>query len=255
MECRPTKYLQEALSDLKRHFEAKSSAGYQGGASIISTADAGQALSVIFDESVDYVFTDPPYVDKIQYGELNFVWEAWLGLDGSWLANEIVVNPFRKKGLSEWEAGIRRVLAEIFRVLKPGRWLSLCYHDTDPRTWTLVHDILRDVGFEIATVTAQSSSQKSANQITGEKVVKSDLVVNCQKPRPGERGESGAGESKLVSDRVREILIETLSHLGGQTRDRLWDIVLKRLLTRGQMAEHAFDHIMDDVAFRSESGR
>src|SRR5262249_52481493 len=27
--------------------------------------------------SVDYIFTDPPYAEKIQYGELNHVWEAW----------------------------------------------------------------------------------------------------------------------------------------------------------------------------------
>ncbi|HKM52816.1 MAG TPA: hypothetical protein VJY33_05345 [Isosphaeraceae bacterium] len=67
--------------------------------------------------------------------------------------------------------------------------------------------------------------------------------------------DGNGGEVGLVSHRVREILIETLSHLGGQTRDRLWDIVLKRLLKRGQMAEHAFDHILDDVAFRSESSR
>jgi DNA modification methylase len=26
--------------------------------------------------SVDYIFTDPPYAGKVQYGELNFVWEA-----------------------------------------------------------------------------------------------------------------------------------------------------------------------------------
>ena len=31
--------------------------------------------------SIDYIFTDPPYADKVQYGELNFVWEAWLDFD------------------------------------------------------------------------------------------------------------------------------------------------------------------------------
>ena len=30
---------------------------------------------------IDYIFTDPPYADTVQYGELNFVWEAWLGFD------------------------------------------------------------------------------------------------------------------------------------------------------------------------------
>jgi hypothetical protein len=255
MECRPTKYLREALSDLTRHFEAKSKSGYRGGSVAISAAAAVDELKQVPSEAVDYVFTDPPYVDKLQYGELNFVWDAWLGFDGSWLKNEIVVNPFRGKDLSAWEASLRQVLAEVFRVLKAGRWLSLCYHDTDPTTWTLIQNILSDVGFELGTVTAQSSSQKSANQITGEKVVKSDLVVNCRKPRVRERGENGDVGAKLVSARVREIAVETLSHTAGLTRDRLWDVVLKRLLARGQMAEHRFDDILAEVAFRSESGR
>ena len=47
--------------------------------------------------SIDYIFTDPPYADKVQYGELNFVWEAWLGFDTSWHDEEIIVNEVRGK--------------------------------------------------------------------------------------------------------------------------------------------------------------
>jgi hypothetical protein len=194
-------------------------------------------------------------VDKVQYGELNFVWESWLGFDGSWLKDEIVVNPFRGKTVEDWDRDMRVVLGRLYATLKPGRWMSLCYHDTDPSTWARLQNMLLDTGFEIHTVTVLDPKQKSSNQLTAEKVVKSDLVVNCKKPRAGERGENGDGEVKLVSQRVRDILIETLSMTGGQTRDRLWDVVLKRLLSRGQMAEHRFDDILSEVAFRSESGR
>lgn len=206
--------------------------------------------------SVDYIFTDPAYVDKVQYGELNFVWESWLGFDGDWLKDEIVVNPFRNKTVDDWDRDMRSVLANIYRALKPGRWLSLCYHDTDPGTWRRVQDMLLDTGFELHTVTVLDPKQKSSNQLTGEKVVKSDLVLNCRKPRPGEaQGNGRDGETGLVSQRVREILIETLSLSGGQSREKLWDVVLKRLLTRGEMAEHRFDEILAEVALKSESGR
>jgi DNA modification methylase len=205
--------------------------------------------------SVDYIFTDPSYVGKVQYGELNFIWESWLGFSGAWLENEIVVNPFRRKSVDDWDRDLRGVLSHCYAALKPGRWLSLCYHDTDPATWARVQNMLFDTGFEIHTVTVLDPKQKSSNQLTAEKVVKSDLVLNCRKPRPGERGENGEGEAKFVSERVREILIETLSLSGGQPRERLWDTVLKRLLARGQMAEHRFDDILSAVAFRSESGR
>jgi len=208
------------------------------------------------NEVIDYVFTDPAYVHKIQYGELNFIWESWLGFDSAWLKEEIVVNPFRNKTLEDWDRDMRAALANIYRALKPGRWLSLCYHDTDPGTWRRVQDMLLDTGFEIHTVTVLDPKQKSSNQLTGEKVVKSDLVLNCRKPRRGEaKDNSREGETELVSRRVREILIETLSLGGGQPREKLWDVVLKRLLARGQMAEHRFDEILAEVAFKSESSR
>jgi len=206
--------------------------------------------------SVDYVFTDPGYVDKVQYGELNFVWESWLGFSGEWLKDEIIVNPYRGKTVEDWDRDLRAALANCYRALKPGRWLSLCYHDTDPGTWTRVQDMLLDTGFDIHTVTVLDPKQKSLNQLFGEKVVKSDLVLNCRKPRPGETRQNGSPtEADLVSRRVRDIILETLSKTGGQTRDKLWDLVLKRLLTRGQMAEHRFEDILSEVAFRSESGR
>jgi DNA modification methylase len=206
------------------------------------------------DRQIDYIFTDPAYVDKVQYGELNFVWESWLGFDGAWLKDEIVVNPFRGKTVADWDRDLRAVLARLYAALKPGRWMSLCYHDTDPGTWARLQNMLLDAGFEIHTVTVLDPKQKSSNQLTAEKVVKSDLVLNCRKPRPGEREEEGR-EVGQVSGRVRDILIETLSAIRGQTRDKLWDILLKRLLTRGQMAEHRFDDLLGEVATRSESGR
>jgi hypothetical protein len=224
------------------------------GKCVVSNDDCKTAA--VGQDWADFVFTDPAYVHKIQYGELNFVWESWLGFDGAWLKDEIVVNPFRNKTVEDWDRDMRAALANIYRALKPGRWLSLCYHDTDPGTWRRVQDMLLDTGFEIHTVTVLDPKQKSSNQHTGEKVVKSDLVLNCRKPRPGEAKDSRRdGETELVSQRVREILIETLSVSGGQPREKLWDLVLKRLLTRGQMAEHRFDEILAEVASRSDSGR
>lgn len=206
--------------------------------------------------SFDFIFTDPAYVDKIQYGELNFIWDAWLGFDGQWLRNEIVVNNVRNKTVEDWDHDMRIVFTRLYDALKSGRWMSLCYHDTDPATWTRLQKMLLDTGFEVHTVTVLDPIQKSMNQKSAEKVVKSDLVVNCRKPRPGEQKVNGSGgEVGQVSRRVRDILIETLANSGGQAKDKLWDIVLKRLLSRGQMAAHRFDDILAEIATRAESGR
>ena len=57
------------------------------------------------------IFTDPPYADKVQYGELNFVWEAWLGFDTRWHDEEIIVNA---------SGQVRRGLGGLMK----GRWPS-----------------------------------------------------------------------------------------------------------------------------------
>ena len=104
-------------------------------------------LAAIPPNSVDYIFTDPAYAEKVQYGELNFVWEAWLDFDTSWHDEEIIVNEVRGKTAADWAAMMKKAMAECYRVLKPGRWLSLCYHDTSEGTWALVQDIMAEAGF------------------------------------------------------------------------------------------------------------
>ena len=47
---------------------------------LISTQSATD-LSKILPSSIDYIFTDPPYSNNVQYGEFNFVWESWLKFD------------------------------------------------------------------------------------------------------------------------------------------------------------------------------
>lgn len=216
-------------------------------------------LSVILPNSVDYVFTDPPYLNlEVQYGEMNFPWDAVLGAGSSYLADEVALNPVRRRDWQTCVDMLRRAFAHCYRVLKPGRYASVCYHDASEDNWKAIQDVLLDAGFDIVSVNAIVSKQKAEKQVIGEKVVKSDLVVNCRKPRAnGARGNEAArtAEERHVASRVREILIETLSTAGGQPRDRLWDVVLKRLLARGQMAEYRFEDILASVAVRSESGR
>lgn len=229
---------------------------FRGNTALVSQQSATH-LDKIPVNSVDYIFTDPPYVGKVQYGELNFIWDAWLGFKSDWLNDEIIVNSVRGKTLNDWETDMRTALAECYRVLKPGRWLSLCYHDSDPGTWRLVQDMLLDIGFEIHSVTELNPLQKSSNQITSEKVVKSDMVLNCRKPRPGEEGMNGSDVPELgrITARVQEILLEALTVTPGQTSDRLWSLALKRLLTRGQVVEHRFLDILSKIADQIEGDR
>ncbi len=157
-------------------------------ARLIAAGDARKLA--IPDNSVDYIFTDPPYAGAVQYGELNFVWESWLRARSGWHADEIVVNAPRGKTEEDWARGLGQAMRECCRVLKPGRWLSLCYHDTSERRWAAIQDLMAAAGLVVDAADSPPSiatGQKTFNQFMTDKATKRDLVVNFRKPRPGTR--------------------------------------------------------------------
>jgi DNA modification methylase len=157
--------------------------------SINISCQSATDLRFIPDNSIDYIFTDPPYSWKVQFGESNFIWEAWLGFNTQWHNEEIIVNEFRDFTDAYWANKMREAMKECYRVLKPGRWISLCYHDTSDGTWELVQDIMAETEFLVDkadTVLFIDTDQKSWKQQVADKVNKRDLVINFHKPKLGE---------------------------------------------------------------------
>lgn len=222
---------------------------------VISTQTAID-LAALPSNSLDYVFTDPPYADKVQYGELNFIWEAWLGFDTDWHDQEVIVNETRGMTDADWARLMRQAMGECYRVLKPGRWLSLCYHDTSEGTWQLVQDIMAEVGFITESGGGDAlyidAGQKSYNQLTADKVTKRDLVINFRKPRPGEVAPAlaitGDEDAATFAEKARAILADALERHPGASADRLYDELVSRMVRRGAFERHNFEDLLSQVA-------
>lgn len=224
--------------------------------SVIVSTESAIRMATIKNSSVDYIFTDPPYAEKVQYGELNFIWEAWLGFDTHWHDEEIIVNEIRGKTVQDWEAMMRMAMSECHRVLKPGRWLSLCYHDTSEGTWTLVQDIMAEIGFlpdKSESTLYIDTGQKSYNQQRADKVNKRDLVINFRKPKPGELASAtvtltGTEDTTTFREKLHMIVREYLTTHPGSTKDRIYDEVVSRMVRTGQMEAHNFEELLRQVA-------
>lgn len=222
---------------------------------IVSTQSA-MSLDNVPSDSIDYVFTDPPYSGRIQYGELNFIQEAWLGFEKNWSDEEIIVSKHREIDESEWSEMLHRSMEEVFRVLKPGRWMTLCFHDSSEGTWELVQDILREVGF-VAEAGDEAvfidAKQKSLKQITSDKITKRDLVINVRKPRAGESvflpvSIPAGADSELFSDLGKTVIHEFLTRYPGSAKDRIYDHLVSRMVKRGEMQAHNFDELLGSIA-------
>ena len=222
---------------------------------LISTQSATD-LPGMLPETIDYIFTDPPYGSNVQYGELNFVWEAWLGFDTHWHDQEIIVNETRGMTDADWARLMRQAMSECYRVLKPGRWLSLCYHDTSEGTWQLVQDIMAELGFIAESGSGDTlyidTGQKSYNQLMADKVTKRDLVINFRKPRLGEVAPAlaitGDEDAATFAEKARAILVDALERHPGASADRLYDELVSRMVRRGEFERHNFEALLAQVA-------
>jgi len=247
----------EALGDMLAGYQAM---GQFNPRLMISTTDA-RALDLPAN-SVDYIFTDPPYAEKVQYGELNFVWEAWLGFDTTWHDEEIIVNSVRGKTEDDWYAMMLQTMRECHRVLKPGRAISLCYHDTSEGTWALVQDLMAEAGFLIEHTDSAlyiDTKTKTTNQYFADKVNKRDLVINFRKPRLGEAAQalliSGDEDSASFGEKVRAIIRAFLADHPGSSKDRIYDEVVSRMVRAGRMEAHNFDELLAQVAEEGERAK
>src|SRR5699024_456425 len=72
------------------------------GTNTFITNQAAQKLMQIPDNSIDYIFTDPPFRSNLMYSELNFNLESWLKVKTN-NNSEAIINQYQRKGLPEYQ--------------------------------------------------------------------------------------------------------------------------------------------------------
>ncbi|MFH1235961.1 MAG: DNA methyltransferase [Parcubacteria group bacterium] len=252
-EMNPFYLLLDSFPDIVRGLEVLN-AEIRSTKLLVSTQDA-RDLSGIPSNSIDYIFTDPPYTNKVPFGELNFTYEAWLGFRTEWLKDEIIVTEERGFDENYWAQSMLCVVRECFRVLKPGRWLSLCYHDTSTGAWEALQDLMTMAGFvpdKNDSPLHLDTKQKSIKQLTSKKVIMRDLVINFRKPKHGELTSmitlAGDEDETTFNEKVRQIIRDYIGVNPGCTKDRIYDAVVSCMVRSGRMEAHDFNELLGHVA-------
>jgi len=193
------------LKVLQQHIERapKAHVGITQNIAIISTGSLTD-FSEMADDSMDYLFIDPPFGANINYSELNFIWESWLQV---WTNNkdEAVENSYQQKGADEYRHLMAKCFSEAYRVLKPGRWMTVEFSNTKASVWNSIQVALTEAGFIVANVSALDKKQGSFKAATTPTAVKQDLVISAYKPNGGfeERFQKEAKTEEGVWDFVR----------------------------------------------------
>jgi len=183
-------------------------AGLRNGTIVISTQSATD-FRLLPEVCIDYIFVDPPFGGNLMYSELNFLWEAWLCVFTN-NEPEAIVNKVQRKRLPEYQRLMERCFCEFYRVLKPGRWMTVEFHNSQNRVWNAIQEALLRAGFVVADVRTFDKQQGTFNQVTATGAVKQDLIISAYKPRTGfeRRFLEQAGTPEGAWDFVRQHLAQ-----------------------------------------------
>jgi 16S rRNA G966 N2-methylase RsmD len=188
-------------------------------------------LSWIKNESIDYIYTDPPYGKKIPYLDLSMMWNAWLDLDVTErdYQQEAIVGGEHNKTKDEYNELIARSIEEMYRVLKFDRWLSFVFAHKDPEFWHLIIETAERVGFEYVGAVKQSNGQTSFKKRQHPfTVLSGQLIINFKKVRnPKAIMKANLGMN------IAEIVMQTIEGLIAKNHGATLEQINDELIIKG----------------------
>jgi DNA modification methylase len=186
----------------------------------ISTCSSTNLVGVP-DNSIDYVFVDPPFGSNIMYSELSFLYECWLKVFTN-QKHEAIVSSAQEKTLADYQTLMIECFRELRRVLKPGRWITVAFHNSKNAVWNSIQEGLGQAGFVVADVRIIDKGQGTYKQMTTVGAVDKDLAITAYRP---------------------DIQLEQKFSLTAGTADGVWAFTRNHLqqlpvvVSRGQVAE------------------
>ena len=205
----------------------------------VSTQSATD-LHQIPDNSIDYIYTDPPFGSNIIYSEMNTVLEAWLGVrtQGD---QEAVIDPSRAKDLHSYAELMVGAFKEYHRVLKPGRWMTVEFHNSKADIWNLFQKVLMDCGFVVAHAGVIDKGSTTILSDIRPGAAKFDLVISAYKPLRAARVSTALSQGSV--EETWAFMDEHLARLPlpdtatpmvkERTKHRLFDAMLAYHVARG----------------------
>ncbi|QRF67272.1 DNA methyltransferase [Ponticoccus alexandrii] len=150
-----------------------------GGRALVRTGSATD-MGFLPDDSIDFIFTDPPFGANINYSEMNILWETWLGAFTD-ATDEAIMNRSQGKGVEDYQALMQRSLEEANRVLRPNHWMVLVFMNSSEKVWTALQNAIVDAGFVIEKVNIFDKQHGTFKQFVSENTAGADLMIHCRK--------------------------------------------------------------------------
>ena len=221
-----------------------------------SPNESGRAIQLLCESStkamlpqdtVDAVFTDPPYYANVQYAELMdfcYVWLRKLAIDDSDAfagrttrnEDELTGNDTLGRGLVHFTEGLARAFRRMTSALKPGQPFVFTYHQNTIEGYLPIVVALLDSGLVCSASLPCPAEMAASIHISGTGSSIMDTVFVCRSTGTVPK-RTIVSEAHRVADLVREDL-DLLQEGGIKTRSG--DV---RCITFGHLARLAVWHL------------
>ena len=177
------------------------------------------------DQSVDLVFTDPPFGDFIPYAEVNQINELWLPA----LANrtdEIIVSTSQNKGIDKYQEMLTSVFREISRVIKIDKYAVVVFHAAKSSIWNAFASSLKAADLEIEMSNILDKTQASFKQVVSKGGVQGDPLFLIKRRDSSE-------ETCSTSLEIFETILAQNAHQSEMEMRRCYSLYVGKCLEKG----------------------
>ena len=202
-------------------------------------------MTNIRDKSIDYIFTDPPYGDVIQYSELSFIWNSFLGEEYENL-EEFIVNPVQRKDEDFFLDQLSKFFLECNRVLKPGKYFTLCFHNRHPYIWISAAKSLYNAGFALEGIQTFPFVGNTYNKTWSKFSPKSDVYLTVKKT---EKKTHSEGDFINLEDILKKTA-KTAQGTPGETYDKFVENALIAIFNGSDITvgkSFTLERLLEDV--------
>jgi 16S rRNA G966 N2-methylase RsmD len=209
---------------------------------------AENLLKYVPKNSVDYIYTDPPYGAHIAYLDLSTMWHAWFGfkVTGDMRRREAIVGGEQQFDEKHYLGVLQKSFEQMFYALKDDAWLSLVFHHKETRLWYDLRDMLRYIGFEYISTVAQPLSWKSFHKLKNPlRVLGESLIVNFQKSATRKIAQP---MSLPMANLIKNVAERVIYREGGATTEDILREVVPDLFENDLFFDAASKNIGDILA-------
>jgi len=145
-----------------------------------SVTGSATNLEMLESGCVGYIFTDPPFGKNLNYSDMNFIWEGWLG-EYTDTENEAIMNKIQNKGIEEYQGLLKSAFTECYRVLKEGGKMSVMFNNSKADVWGALKSAILESGFQIDDVEMFDKIHGTIKMFVSDNAVGYDLVIHCSR--------------------------------------------------------------------------